>query len=250
MRLNTQIEEFENGTNILDIRVPDALSKTIKTGIDWFDEAYGGQGLTPSMVTLYTGVPGAGKTTSAIQLADAMTGNGHLVLYNTGEESLYQVAKVSKRLKLKHGFNAGQETMVKQLLKNADELREKNPNKQFVLIHDSLQTLDDGFYKDGHMNTMTAVRALKMITDYCKDTYAIAIVIGQVGKDGKFSGRNSLKHMVDSHCHLDIESDVKSDNIGQRIFEVQKNRFGPSGIALWLEMKEQGLIEVGSVFGS
>ena len=69
----------------------DQLKKRCKTGIKFIDDAFGGKGMTPSVCTLFTGTPGAGKTTLMLQLADSLTRQGHVCLFNTAEESLYQV---------------------------------------------------------------------------------------------------------------------------------------------------------------
>jgi len=71
VRIKTQIEEIPNGTNILDVQVPDALRKRVKSGLEYFDDALGGKGFTPSAVTLFTGTPGAGKTTMMLELGIA-----------------------------------------------------------------------------------------------------------------------------------------------------------------------------------
>ena len=151
--------------------MPELLKKKVSTGLGYFDDAMGGKGFTPSMVTLYTGTPGAGKTTMILEQANSITGNGSTVLFNTDEESLYQLKMTVERLRLKHGFVAGQETMVPQLLKNCDELRKKNPGKPFFLFVDSLQCLNDGKYGDHQTNSRTAQRAMSMITDYCKEHF-------------------------------------------------------------------------------
>ena len=63
MRLNTNIGDVPLGTNILDVEVPKELRKRHRSGLEYFDDALGGRGFTPSAVTLFTGTPGAGKTT-------------------------------------------------------------------------------------------------------------------------------------------------------------------------------------------
>ena len=182
MRLRTQLEEVPLGTNILNIEVPDQLRKKILTGLTYWDDSLGGQGFTPSAVTLFVGTPGAGKTTMMLELANALTRNGALVLFNTAEESLYQLKMTVDRLGLQKGFVAGQETTVPTLLDNCDKLRLAAPKKPFFLIVDSLQTLNDGKYGD-NTNSKTAERSLAMITNWCKENYTNAIVIGQVTKE-------------------------------------------------------------------
>lgn len=245
MNLNVGIKGLKRGTSIDDIKVPEALRNRKKTGLDFFDAAVGGAGLVPSSVVMLTGTPGAGKTTMLLQLADAITGRGHVCLYNTGEESLYQVKMVAERLKLRNGFVVGQDTLVPDLLAHADHLRAANPGKQVFVLQDSLQTLDDGKWKDG-TNSMTSVRSTEMLTDWAKSTYGIVMFIGQVTKSGDFAGKQTILHAVDCRGQLFIDDEKKSETYGERIFEVTKNRFGCSGKSYILGLGTTGLYERGS----
>lgn len=240
--------EVPNGTNILSIEVPKELEVEVQTNIGFVDDAMGGNGFTPSSCMLFTGTSGAGKTTLALQLADAITGAGHICLFNTCEESLVQVRKVTKRLKSKNGFYVGTEHLVKKVLGHARQLMAKHPGKQIFVICDSLQTLDDGKYPNGYTNSMTAVRAAAMLAGFAKTKidgiYPICIVIGQVNKDGQFAGKNMVKHAVDIHTHLSIDDSKKSETYGMRLLEVTKNRFGSNGRMYVLDMQSDGLREI------
>jgi DNA repair protein RadA/Sms len=246
LRIKTHIGDIALGTNILDVQVPDELRRRFKSGLCYFDDALGGKGFTPSAVTLFTGTPGAGKTTMMLELANSLTGHGANVLFNTAEESLYQLKMTVERLRIRHGFNAGQETMVPQLLENCDKLREKDPKKPFFLIVDSLQTLNDGKYGDHTTNSKTAERSLQLITDYCKENFCNAIMIGQVTKSGQMAGANVLKHMVDAMITLDVER-KDDDLMGCRVLTVEKNRFGGAGHIFFLALRENGFQEVSRV---
>lgn len=246
MRLKTQIDEVPVGTNILDVQVPTQLRKKVKSGLVYFDDALGGKGFTPSAVTLFTGTPGAGKTTMMLELANSLTGHGSNVLFNTAEESLFQLKMTVERLRLKHGFAAGQESNVPKLLENCDALRAKNPKKPFFLIVDSLQTLNDGKYGDHSTNSKTAERSLLQITDYCKEHFCNAIVIGQVTKSGQMAGANVLKHMVDAMVTLDVER-KDQDLMGCRVLQTEKNRFGGAGHIFFLALQEKGFQEVSRI---
>jgi DNA repair protein RadA/Sms len=245
MNLNVGIKGLKRGTTISDIKVPEALRNRKKTGVDFFDAAVGGEGLVPSSVCMLTGTPGAGKTTMLLQLADAITGAGHVCLYNTGEESLYQVKMVAERLRLRNGFIVGQDTLVSDLLEHADHIRKSNPGKQLFVLQDSLQTLDDGKYADG-ANSMTFVRCTEALTDWAKTNYSIVMFIGQVTKSGEFAGKQTILHAVDLRGQLYIDEEKKSETYGERIFEVTKNRFGCSGKSYILGMGTNGLYERGS----
>jgi DNA repair protein RadA/Sms len=245
MNLQVGIKGLKTGTNILDVKVPDQLRVRLKTGISWFDDALGGEGFAASSVMMLTGTPGAGKTTMLLQLADAITAAGNICLYNTGEESLYQVKMVAERLKLKHGFVCGQDTLCEDVIKHANALAKANPGKKVFILADSLQTLDDGKWADG-TNSMTAVRVVEMLTDWAKSTFNVVVFIGQVTKDGTFAGKMTIKHAVDVHGHIFIDDQKKSETYGERLFEVQKNRWGCSGRTYVLGIKSSGLYEKGN----
>jgi len=245
MKLNVKKDDIAFGKNIMDVRVPKALRSRIKTGIKFVDDAFGGEGFTPSAVTFFTGTPGAGKTTLMLKMADSLTGRGANVVFNTAEESLFQVKLVAERLKLKNGFRAGQEVHVPTLLENCKKIIDANPNKPFFLIVDSLQCLNDG--KNGiHTNSRTAQRSLAMITDFCKENFCNAVVIGQVNKTGQMAGSNVLKHMVDSMMTLSVE-EKDIDLRGCRVLQMVKNRFGGAGGTFFLDLKRQGFREVARV---
>jgi DNA repair protein RadA/Sms len=248
MKLNVRNDEVKFGTNILDVKVPKRLRVKHASGLDYIDCALGGEGFTPSAVTLFTGTPGSGKTTMMLKLADSLTKSGAVVLFNTAEESLFQVKLIAERLGLRNGFIAGQEAHVPTLLENCDKLRNKrgNKNKAFFLIVDSLQCLNDGKYADGGINSKSAERSLAAITNYCKEHFCNAITIGQVTKDGKMAGTNKLKHMVDSMMELSVEQ-KDPDLSGCRVLQTTKNRFGGCGHTFFLSLNKYGFKEVARV---
>jgi len=243
MKINVQIDNIPFGTNIQDIKVPEVLKKRIPTGLKYFDAVIGGEGFTPSMVSLFTGTPGAGKTTMMLTLANALQGKGAQVVFNTAEESLHQVKMTTDRLKLRHPFMVGGLDNVVELLKGCDKVRAAHPDRPFFLIVDSLQCMNDGYFKSGRITNATAERSLGLLTTYAKEHAVNVLVIGQVTKDGKMSGSNKLKHMVDSHIHLSVEQ-KDEDLKGCRVLETQKNRFGGCGHVVFLKLRRNGFSEV------
>tara|TARA_B100000927_G_scaffold103354_2_gene83717 strand:- start:105 stop:854 length:750 start_codon:yes stop_codon:yes gene_type:complete len=246
MKLNVKNDKIVFGTNILDVKIPDQLRQRNKCGVPFIDDAFGGEGFTPSTISLFTGEPGAGKTTLMLTLADALTSQGYTCLFNTAEESLYQVKLTCERLDIRSGFIAGQETFVPRLLSQCSVLRSKFPNRPFFLIVDSLQTLNDGKYGEDHTNGQSAVRALQMLTDYAKEHYVNVICIGQVNKSGNMAGSQKLKHMVDAMLHLSIEK-KDEDFKGLRVLETVKNRFGGAGWTFFMDLKNNGFEEVARI---
>lgn len=241
MQIKTQVGGIKLGTDVLKIKVPDQLRQRRSLGLAWLNTSLGGHGMTPSTVMMVTGMPGYGKSTLVRQLANSITSQGHIALYNTGEESLYQVTMRVEEMKLEHGFRVGQEVYVGKLLAYVRELQATHPKKQVFLLQDSLQTLNDGYYKDGGTTSQTPVRCCQEIHDWAKETYGIAVFVGQVTKDGKFAGKNVIKHMIDVHLELIRDDDRDSPWHGQRIATVSKNRFGPDGISFPYVLNERGI---------
>ena len=92
MKINLK-NDVPFGTNILEIEVPKQLRKKIKCGVDYIDAAFGGEGFTPSCVTLFTGTPGSGKTTMMLKIADSITKQGGVAQHGGGESLPGQVGR-------------------------------------------------------------------------------------------------------------------------------------------------------------
>tara|TARA_A100001011_G_C14107027_1_gene755264 strand:+ start:167 stop:916 length:750 start_codon:yes stop_codon:yes gene_type:complete len=246
MKIDVKVKEVEFGTSINEVVVPKILRKRVSTGIQYFDAVLGGKGFTPSMITYFTGTPGAGKTTMMLALANSLQGHGAEVVFNTAEESLYQIKMTAERLELHHPFKLGNESNVPLLLKGCDKLRQKAPGRPFFLIVDSLQCMDDGYFKSGRISSATNERALQLLTNYAKEHAVNVICIGQVNKSGQMAGSNKLKHMVDSHLHLSVE-EKDEDLKGCRVLETLKNRFGGAGHIVFLRLRKAGFKEVAQI---
>ena len=134
-------------------------------------------------------------------------------------------------------YKVGLELFARGGMELAREL--KGQGKQVFLLVDSLQCLDDGHFSTGRITTATAERSLEKLTNWCKENYTNAIIIGQVTKGGSFAGSNKLKHMVDGMICLTIEKKDK-DLLGCCRLETVKNRFGGSGATTWLSLNGGG----------
>jgi DNA repair protein RadA/Sms len=244
---------FKTGTLISEIEVPAALRVKHTSGMSWLDDALGGNGgFTPTTTMMLTGGPGAGKSTLLRQLADSLTKAGHVVVYNTGEESLFQAKMSIERLKLKTDFRVGEDVMLPKLLAYMDALKAepKNKGKQVFLLQDSLQTLDDGKYVDAQgrsrgTTSKTPVYCAEMLVDWAQNNFGVCIFIGQCTKGGEFAGQNTIRHAIDTHAHMFYDEREKSDTYGCLLFEVSKNRWGCNGKTFILGMTSTGIEERG-----
>ena len=262
MTINVGEVGVNKGTNINDVVVPEHMRRRVPFGLNWVDALFGGQGVVPSMTILFTGTPGAGKTTLCLQLADAIhRQKGAMALFNSKEESLYQVKMTSERLGLKNGFICGEDELVdaklvpekskkhwtghSSILDHARHLIDNNPGKDLFLLLDSLQTFNDGMYGPGGIIQKTQLRVIEQLTSFAKTGYngvhPIIVIVGHVTKSGQFAGPNSVKHAVDAHAHLFIDEVKNSEFWGERIAEVQKNRFGCNAMKVVLGMERTGL---------
>lgn len=230
-----------------DITVPDALRTSLKTGWEYIDALFTGEGIRPSTCCMVTGLPGAGKTTISLQLADALISQGHTVFYNSCEESGQQLKMTLERMGLKHmlsnGFHASL-CEVGEILEAADKIRQNvKPGKGFFMFVDSLQTIEKAREGAGRPSSQQnqATEAVWDIAAWCKDNMTIALIIGQVTKDGTFAGKQEVKHAIDCHLHLSIDTDKKSETYRQRVAEMQKNRFGTTGLFFPYEINSKGI---------
>lgn len=242
MHLDTK-RGFDFGVNINEIKVPDVLRQRLKFGVDYLDDVFGGNGLTPSQAVMFTGMAGAGKTTMLLIGCNALAKQDCEVIFNTNEENLYQVKLHAERLGLRNGFRLAEEHHLPTLLAKCDELRAKSKKRHFVLVMDSLQTMDDGYFANGATNGRTPERCMEKVVNWTKATNAIAIVIGQVGKGGHFLGTNKLKHMIDTMVSLRIDlrgTPEKNPTFGLRILECTKNRFGGGSLRQYLSIGKRG----------
>jgi DNA repair protein RadA/Sms len=234
-----------------DIKVPDALRTTLKTGWDYIDALFTGEGIRPSTCCMVTGLPGGGKTTICLQLANALASQGHVVLYNSCEESGAQIKMKLEKAGFSHLLNSDNAYFssyfeISDILEYADKLRSENKlgkDKGFFLIVDSLQTIERTSKSVGRPAgpAQQQCEAMWDIAGWCKDNMTVALVIGQVTKDGTFAGKQEVKHAVDCHLHLAMDTDKRSETYRQRVAEMQKNRFGTSGLFFPYEITSKGI---------
>ena len=211
--------------------VPAAAEVRLKTGIDEFDRVLGG-GIVSGSVVLLGGDPGIGKSTLLLQAA-ARLASDHVVLYASGEESLFQLKLRSQRLQVPADLPVIAATELDHLLQAAAELQPR------VLILDSVQS----FYRhevEGTPGSLNQVREVTAaLVRLAKENNIAVFLIGHVTKEGVMAGPRLLEHMVD--CVLYLEGDRYHSF---RILRGVKNRFGSTNEIGVFMMEDQGLREV------
>jgi len=244
MQLNFGQPKVKSTTNILEVEIPEQMKNSIPSGNMYIDALFAGDGILPSTVALVTGTPGAGKSTLMMQLADALTGAGHIALYNGCEESLYQVRRVVNRLGLSNGFVVGYDRDVIDVVKHAESLQKANPDKKVFVFADSLQTLDVSRVKGQKGRNLSRlnvqVSATEVLTQWAKESFNAAFIIGQVTKAGEFTGKNDIKHIVDCHLHLAFHREHRRGP-EERFARMEKNRFGTAGLYYNFSLDARGV---------
>jgi predicted ATP-dependent serine protease len=213
-----------------DIKVPDKFFNRLLLGVQVLDEIFGGAefpGILPGSSILFTGHPGAGKSTAALQFADLLQRHaGRNILYNVGEENEYMIRLRADRLGVDGNFGLSNIEDVDELVKYC-----KGAGVE-VLFQDSLQSLRCG---DLHGRELLKVVTKKLHT-MAKDDDITVFIIGHITKGGDFAGPMEVKHDVDVHAHIKLNPDNAA-----REFNLTKNRFGPSQIPYEFSLTRAGL---------
>ena len=205
----------------------------LRTGIKEFDRVLGG-GLVPGTLVLIGGDPGIGKSTLMLQALNGLAGQGHRVLYVSGEESIRQIRLRSKRLNtVSPDMLVVSEVEIEAILTMIDTTKPK------ALVVDSIQTMFNGDLTSAPGSVSQVREATVRLMLMAKKTDIPIFLVGHVTKDGSIAGPKLLEHMVDTVLYFEGDR-----NHVFRILRAVKNRFGSTNEIGVFEMKDKGLDEV------
>ena len=158
------------------------------------------------------GLPGGGKSTFCLQLADYLADNFGRVMYVSGEEGYSKTLK-DKVILVKADSN----NLYFHDAKNLEDIRENVPANQYHFIFiDSLDTL-----------RIDAIKLRELRKHYPNSAF---ITISQSRKDGKMKGDNEILHDADTiiavHNGTATLSKNRFNSIADKYFEVFPNDSG------------------------
>jgi DNA repair protein RadA/Sms len=220
----------DDGTMLLS-EANDKTVQLIQTG-PW-DKCFGrrimdnGQeqfGIPQSSVTLVGGKAGAGKSTLALQFCESICNQTNAeTLIVSVEEAAAQVKERGKRLKLKH---MNRIRLVRGDVELSDVLHARKPA---AIIVDSLPKLCP--------DMAAAVEFCKRLKGHIEELCIPAIVIDHINKAEEFAGLEALQHEVDATLIFTVYPDEV------RELRTEKNRNAPSGVRVFFDMTDVGLVE-------
>ena len=205
----------------------------LHTGIKEFDRVLGG-GLVPGTLVLIGGDPGIGKSTLMLQALNGLAGQGHRVLYVSGEESIRQIRLRSKRLN-----TVSPDLLVVSEVEIEAILTMIETTKPTAMVVDSIQTMFNGDLTSAPGSVSQVRESTVRLMLMAKKTGIPIFLVGHVTKDGSIAGPKMLEHMVDTVLYFEGDR-----NHIFRILRAVKNRFGSTNEIGVFEMKDKGLDEV------
>lgn len=205
----------------------------ISTRMEELDRVLGG-GIVPGSLVLVGGDPGIGKSTLLLQVCQKLSGDGHEVLYISGEESL-------KQIKLRAARIGNFSDKLRLLCETNLELigGTIRADKPEAVIIDSIQTMYNEDVSSAPGSVSQVRESTSVLLQLAKGLGITIFIVGHVTKEGTVAGPRVLEHMVDTVLYFEGDR-----HASYRILRAVKNRFGSTNEIGVFEMQEAGLAEV------
>lgn len=216
---------------LADVRTDE--NQRISSGMEELDRVLGG-GIVAGSLMLVGGDPGIGKSTLLLQVCHNLTGQGHKVLYVSGEESAQQIKLRAQRI---GDFKDDLMLLCETNLELVRAVIEKI--KPEIVVIDSIQTMYHETVSAAPGSVSQVREATNVLMQIAKGMGISIFLVGHVTKEGVVAGPRVLEHMVDTVLYF--EGDRYAS---YRILRGVKNRFGSTNEIGVFEMRQSGLREV------
>jgi len=206
-------------------------SKKYEFSTELLNKFWGG-GLTSGSLTLLAGEPGNGKSTLSLQLLRALSQKNATakMLYITAEESVFELARRSRRLGIPKHISVLQSNNYEHI----EQIIESS--RPHIVIIDSIQTIFSSYIPSSPGSIAQVSKLASQFLAISKSLNISIFLIGHVTKEGQIAGPKTLEHLVDSVLVLET-----SDNSLYRTLSFSKHRFGTTDSMLLMKMEETGL---------
>ncbi len=205
----------------------------LQTHFAELDRVLGG-GIVQGSLTLVGGDPGIGKSTLLLQTCRMLSGDGHKVLYISGEESPAQIKMRADRI---GRFTAHMLLLCETSLDAIEEIIRKECPK--VVVIDSIQTMYNENVSAAPGSVSQVRETTNTLLQLAKGLNVAIFIVGHVTKEGTVAGPRVLEHMVDTVLYFEGDR-----HASYRILRGVKNRFGSTNEIGVFEMRQEGLVEV------
>lgn len=232
-------EQIKKKINTTNFRQAVLLSNIeVKTENMRIDTYYGelnhvlGGGLIKGSIVLFAGMPGIGKSTILLQIANSISSKSK-ILYATTEESAQKIKLRAERLKIStnNNFFISEEMDYYSICESIESLK-----PEFVFL-DSLQNI---IYESSFLtNSIVKVKEIAhLFVEHSRKFNYTLVFTCHVTKDGSIAGPKALEHLVD--VVLCFEGEEQSEI---RTIYSTKNRFGSTNEIGFFIMSEEGIKE-------
>lgn len=226
------VKKLESIATVLDKISVSVDKRSYSFGNKEMDFFWGSDGLVAGSLTLLAGEPGLGKSTFCLQLLRSLRkGNSDTsLLYITAEESTFELARRSQRLKIPTDVLVLQANNLESICEMIES------NRPQIVVLDSVQTVYSGKLDSNPGSVAQVSTIASTLLSLSKSLNISIVLVGHVTKDGQIAGPKTLEHLVDSVLVLE-----KSKNPIYRTLSFSKHRFGSIDNLILLKMEENGL---------
>lgn len=231
-RTSASLVQLEDFSQVLEkMRTMDE-KRFYSFGNKEMDSFWGSNGLVAGSLTLLAGEPGLGKSTFCLQLLRSLRKGTETakLLYITAEESTFELARRSQRLKIPADVLVLQANNLESICKVIED------NSPHIVVLDSVQTVYSSKVDSNPGSVAQVSTVTSTLLSISKSLNISIILVGHVTKDGQIAGPKTLEHLVDSVLFLE-----RSENPMYRTMSFSKHRFGSTDNLLLLKMEEGGL---------